>query len=190
METQRFSKEDLQRLLPQRAMVSAPGTIKGVRVGQISPVLEDENRFGGQPYRIYNLDAMTSYHLKTARDLIAAGKYDDAYNQRMTINIPQDASYKPLRGERVVAQFGFGVTKSGEKAIWCDSVRPEEAVQASQVNVNSLFGEEEPATETPDFDSMNLGAIRQFLQTEVGYSQEDLAGKKVAELRQLAKDSV
>lgn len=113
------SIEDLQKILNSRVMCTEEGVNYTLQVSSVSSLQVPET---GSPYHILNLNALTPYHMNEVGSLVEQGELTEASNVRVSARVRLGKEYIPAKGEKVRVAFTWGKTKSGEEALFVDTI--------------------------------------------------------------------
>lgn len=187
----RLSKEQARAILASRKMIAAPGKYS-VKVTSVTPYTDD----AGNSRHICNFAAMTPAHIsgwentesgeqvQGVKQLLAAGNYDDACNLNLSSGQRPGRDYIPSKGEVVDIEVERITTSNGVAGLFVTSVVGRKAEQATNVNVDSLFGEDEdddaaPADDDADVfnvDTANPTQLRAHLRETYGWKPANYKG--------------
>lgn len=136
--------EDLEAILSRRIQCTEEGKKYTLQVLSVSP-LQPARREGGSPYYIINLDALTPYHMEQIAELAEEGEFTAASNVRITANVRIGKEYIPAVKEKVDVTFAYGNTKSGEMALFVDTITPLPRAEAKKFDLKSFMAKRHAA---------------------------------------------
>lgn len=139
----KLSKEDAQGILKSRSRIpSGSGYTVTGNVTSVNQITND----AGKVINIVNLNLITAYGAGEAKALFLAGKYDDACNKHMSINLLTTASFTPIKGQDVMCTIGTYNNKDGVAVQTVKRVNPLPVAQTTQFS----FDEEEEVVEAEE----------------------------------------
>lgn len=131
--TSKMTASNAAKILSSRKLVATEGYVE-LKATSIIPF---EDKF------IVNFSGMTPYHVTEAKKLMEEGKFQEAVNQNISINL-RATDWKPEKGEICRVNIEDITTNNGVKGLFPTSVAKLQSNKSGKVSGFDAFLEEAP----------------------------------------------